>query len=492
VLLFDRTFVSGSLPAAIRRSWALYSSLACTWVLLGFLSLNQPHFGSAGFGLVPFEHWWLTQSKIFWTYMKLAIWPSPLMIHYLPPYLTTIAGAWIYVLPLFILAAVTLVLLWRNRPLGFVLTCIFAILAPTSLVPIPLEIAAERRMYLPLALIVATIVVAGYWVLQQRLERTPTSLAFASFVLPVAVVLGLASAHRLADYESETRLWQAVLSSRPDDFIAHEELGSFLVLNGRVPEGIEHIQMAFALKPDNPDVLNSLGFALMNSGQVAEALEKLHAAVALKPNFPRALNNYGATLGMAGRIPESIEPLQRALQLAPGLTDARVNLGNAYLQMGQLPEAVDQLQIALESKPDDLPTRYNLALAQVRLNREPEAITNFEYVLKSDPHNANAHFQLAQLFRRTGRQQAAIEHYKAVIRLKPNDVMAHAFLAQTFADANQPAEAIAKAEKAIDLAAAAGQGSAGKQIGEWLAKYKASLHAPGNNGLSSPASSTKP
>ena len=38
ILLFDRTFISGSLAGALRRSWPLYVGLACTWLLL--LALN--------------------------------------------------------------------------------------------------------------------------------------------------------------------------------------------------------------------------------------------------------------------------------------------------------------------------------------------------------------------------------------------------------------------------------------------------------------------
>ena len=48
--------------------------------------------------------WWLTQSKVLLMYLKLVVWPWPLLIHYQLPYLTTFAEAWMYVVPVALLA----------------------------------------------------------------------------------------------------------------------------------------------------------------------------------------------------------------------------------------------------------------------------------------------------------------------------------------------------------------------------------------------------
>ena len=47
VLLFERTFIAGSLKNSLRRSWPLYIGLASTWLLLAALMLNRtpPRFG---------------------------------------------------------------------------------------------------------------------------------------------------------------------------------------------------------------------------------------------------------------------------------------------------------------------------------------------------------------------------------------------------------------------------------------------------------------
>ena len=83
VLLFERTFIAGSLKEALRRSWPLYAGLAATWLLLLLVNIGAPRGESAGFSLgVSAYHWWLTQAKVLLIYLKLVIWPSPLLLHY--------------------------------------------------------------------------------------------------------------------------------------------------------------------------------------------------------------------------------------------------------------------------------------------------------------------------------------------------------------------------------------------------------------------------
>ncbi len=417
VLLFDRTFVADSLRKALQRSWPLYASLASTWILLTVLSRNQPHAGSAGFGLMPLHSWWLTQTHIVWIYLKLAVWPSPLMIHYALPYLTTVADASLYVVPTLVLAIVALLQLWRNNPIGFLLICVFAILAPTSLVPIPNEMAAERRMYLPLAALAVLFVIGGFRAIQSLSEhwlsagasfksRLPQR-AMVAAILAIVLACGLASAHRLTDFHDELKLWRQVSTLEPLDYVAHDTLGHLLLNSGQAPEAIEEFQSALALKPSHPDALNNLGHAFLVAERIPEAVDKFQAALALEPEFALAHNNLGVAFRILGRLPESIEQLEQARKLQPNFYPARINLGRSLLISHRLPDAVDELQAALALKPDDLPALTNLALA--------------------------------------------------------------------YSQMGQPTEAIATAEKAIELARGTGQQATAEQLEEWLTHYRTEL-----------------
>ena len=137
VFLFERTFVSGTVQQTIKSSWRLYLGLAVGWLLLVVLNLGGPRSASAGFHLdVPPYVWWFTQAKVFLLYLRLVVWPWPLVIHYEVPYLSTLASAWPYLLPVALMGLGTLWLLWRGTASGFLLCCVFLILAPRSWCPL--------------------------------------------------------------------------------------------------------------------------------------------------------------------------------------------------------------------------------------------------------------------------------------------------------------------------------------------------------------------
>ncbi len=82
VLLYDRTFVSGSFRESWTRHRRLYLALAATWILLGYL-LSGLH--SRGIGYDYGITWWsyaLTETRVVANYLRLAVWPHPLVFDY--------------------------------------------------------------------------------------------------------------------------------------------------------------------------------------------------------------------------------------------------------------------------------------------------------------------------------------------------------------------------------------------------------------------------
>ena len=111
----------------------------------------------------------LTQAGVIAHYLRLAIWPAGLSLDYDDwPIARTAVDLWPQLVGIGLLVAGTLWGLARQSWLGLAGAWFFLILAPTSsLVPIVSEIAAERRMYLPLVAVVAIGVVAVDWLLRR-------------------------------------------------------------------------------------------------------------------------------------------------------------------------------------------------------------------------------------------------------------------------------------------------------------------------------------
>jgi Tfp pilus assembly protein PilF len=480
VLLFDRAFVAGSLRDAFRRSWPLYLGLASTWILLLGLNLGAPRGASAGFNVgISAWTWWLTQCKVLFIYVKLAIWPSPLLLHYELPYLNSFAGAWMYAIPVLLLAILAVVLLVRNTAAGFLLASFAAVLAPTFLVPIPTEMAAERRMYLPLAALVVLVIVGCHSLVQSRLKNRglsqPTSRRTSreriSFVLPVvllAIACGVASAKRLNAYYDESYLWQQVLRHQPNNYLAHYNLGIIYNHAGRESESMAELQAAVAAKPDYAPALSALGFALIHAGQLPEAIQSLNSALTIAPDYVPALNNRGLALIEMGRFPEAIEDLQHALELDSTNTLVLNNLARALSNAGRPAQAMEALQTAQRLTPEDPDVLHNLGMALAAENRLPEAIEHLQRVVELRPDFVAARNNLGIVLFRAGYIPQSIEQYHTVLRLKPDLLPAYFNLAEALMHAQRTEEAVRVAKQGMAAARTAGDSAAVGRFEEWL------------------------
>jgi tetratricopeptide (TPR) repeat protein len=462
ILLFERTFIAGSIRSALQRSWPLYVGLLLTWILLWLVVARAPYGTAAGVESgVPLHHWWLTQAKVFLMYLKLALWPWPLMIHYELPYFTTLSEAWAFVLPIALLGLGTLYLLWRNNPVGYLGTLVFAVLAPTSLIPIRLEMAAERRMYFPLAAIVTLLVVGGYVVLRSARFRSIFKLsaswaphqspAIVGLVILLALASGVVSGKRRSVYSDEMALWQQVLEYQPNNLFAHNNLGLIHTRAGRTDEAIKVLQATLAIKPDYTYALNNLGNALSAANRLPEAVAALEKAIQLDPKYFQARNNLGLALMHMERLPEAIEQLRLALEQQPDNSSVRVNLGSALTNADRLDEAINEFRIVLAADPDNVLALNNLSIALARTGKVPEAIEQLEHVLRLEPNNSDAHTNLGIYLVSTGKAQQALEHFRRAIQINPNDANAHLHYGKLLTSAGRANEAVGLLEHSLRL-----------------------------------------
>ena len=387
VLLFERTFISGSLKNSIRRSWPLYVGLAMTWLLLAALMLTTPHRDSAGFHLdVSAYKWWLTQSKVFFLYLKLVVWPWPLLIHYQLPYFASLGEAWMYVVPLLLMGVATLVLLYRNRPVGFLGTWFFAILSPTFVVPIVTEMAAERRLYLALLVPASLVVIGGYQLagsIFQRLQAEAKAssrsraqlMAVGVPTLVLATIFCLVSTARLAAYDNELNLWLEVLRSQPHNSMAHQNVGAFLEKQGNDDAAIGQYREAVRLDAKAAQAHYQLALLLYKKGAYDESANHFAEAARILPlRSVKMQNDIAVALYMAGRNDQAIEAFRDALAIDSRFWPAYRNMGTALQKAGKFQDAVESFQSALRLNPDAIDIYNDLANSYFRLSQKSLAI----------------------------------------------------------------------------------------------------------------------
>jgi Flp pilus assembly protein TadD len=375
VLLYDRAFLSRSFREALRARAALYAGLSACWLVVVGLVASSSQARSAGFGLsvTPWEYA-RTQPGVILHYLRLSFWPSPLVVDYYDwPVARTVATV---VPPGALVLALLAATLWaaRRRPyLGFLGGWFFLTLAPTSSVlPLIGEFVAERRMYLPLAAVIALVVIGWHVVFRgicRRLGWETGRRRIVEVVVLAAMVATLAqlTVRRNDDYRSEVSLWTDVVAKRPGNARGHHNLGSTLATQGKLDEAIAHYREAIRIRPDFrpdfPEAHNYLGIALARQGKLDEAIAHYSEALRINPAYAQAHNNLGAALATQGKLDEAIAHYSEALRINPAYAEAHNNLGVALATQGKLDEAIAHYSEALRINPAYAEAHNNLVSA---------------------------------------------------------------------------------------------------------------------------------
>jgi len=408
VFLYDLVFVTRSVRKSLRARWGYHAALVATWGILPPLLANAPAVEwetSAGFGfkaITPSEYA-LTQPGVILHYLRLSLWPDSLCFDYRWPVAKT-AGA--IVPPLVVLmavAAATVVAIRRWPSLGFLGLSFLVLLIPSSsFIPIA-DTAADHRMYLPLATVLCLVVVGGNALRMKLAEHLgkPAALRYACIVvvLLAGTTLIALTRKRNEDYSSSIAIWNDVVTKRPLNARAQNNLGFAYFEHGRLDAATEHYLEALRMNPDYVEAHYNLGVVFASQGKNSLAIDHYSQALRVNPNYVEAHTNLGAVLAKSGRLDEAAAQYREAIRLNPGEVEAHNNLGNVFLRQGRIAEAASQYQETLRLKPDDPGTHYNFGLALVRQNKRDEALEHFKTALKLNPNFVQARQAIEQFAR---------------------------------------------------------------------------------------------
>jgi tetratricopeptide (TPR) repeat protein len=453
MLLYDRAFVSGSFRSALANRRWYYVGLAATWLLLGFL-MHRSSLAADSVGFqagVSWPTYALTELRVVTDYLKLAVWPHPLVFDYGTEILVTHPLTVVPYALIVVAILIGVVIAWRRSPMaGFLGAWFFLILAPTStVVPIAEQPMAESRVYLPLAGVIVLVTLLSYALGQRR--------AFVVLGL-VATGLGVLTVRRNHDYRSELSIWEDTVARYPHASRGYCTLGVvFAKMPGRLAEAIAHYETALRLKPDYAEAHSYLANALAATpGRSAEAIAHYETALRLKPGLAEAHSNLAVELAkIPGRLAEAIAHYEAALRLKPDFVEAHNNLANELVKLpGRSTDAIAHYEAALRLKPDLAEAHINLAnvLAE-RPGRLTDAIAHYETAVRLKPNSSEIHYNLAiALAQIPGRLSDAIAHYEVASRLKPDSAEAHNNLANVLGESpGRSTDAIAHYVAALRL-----------------------------------------
>jgi tetratricopeptide (TPR) repeat protein len=451
-VLFDRTFIAGSLKESLRRRWRLWLALASTWLLLALLHhMSRNRGGSAGFGLgITAWAYARTQFGCIVHYLRLAFWPNPLVLDYGYPIARTPAEIVPYAVAVLALAAVTVAGVASRAKWGVLGAWVLAILAPSSsIVPLPGQTEAEHRMYLPLAAVVALVVLLAY--------RASVRLGLQSrrvmlvVVLALAAVLGRGTYLRNRDYQSELSIWNHTVQNCPLNDRAYLSRGSAYWASGRLDAALSDYDRCIALNPRYAKAYIGRGNVLGEMGRYDEALKDYERALRLKPDLADAHNGRGSVLAYQGRFDEAIGEFNRAIALEPDFAQAHYNRATAFDAKGDLETAIASYDRTIQLRPDHAKAYNGRGSDHDSMGRLDAAIRDYNRAIELRPDLAEAYSNRCSALDVKGQNDAAIKDCDKAIALRPDFAEAYTNRGNALQSRGQYAAAVEDYDRAIEL-----------------------------------------
>ena len=195
---------------------------------------------------------------------------------------------------------------FRDVPAAFWILAGFILLIPSSSIFPAADLAADRRMYLPMLAFAPAI----------------ASLLPARRSIIIVCVLAALSIGRAYVWASDERLWSEAAAQAPG------KIRPILQLSRALPpeSAAALLNDAERRAPEDPQIPTELARIDLELNRPAEALAHAGRALALTPHEPHALNNRGAALLAMHQTPTARRDFLAALNLDPCLQEARDNL----------------------------------------------------------------------------------------------------------------------------------------------------------------------
>ena len=358
------------------------------------------------------------------SYIGKMIWPTRLAVLY--PHPGHSLPAWKPIIALLILVGVSagvIYLVRRKRDFAPLLVgwlWYLGTLVPViGLVQVGAQSMADRYTYIPSIgiLIMLAWGAAGF----------SRGLRFRNIVLGVLtalllILLTLCTRAQVGHWKNSLALFGHTVEVTRNNYLVHYHYANALVKDGRLDEAAFHFQKSLRINPRYKKPYDKLAKVFFDLGKVDEAI-----AVCKK-------------------------------RLGIGKPDPAIyhRLGMAYTRKGAGKLAIQSFKESLRLKPDSAPTHENLAKVLVRTGNPDVVITHLAEAIQINPNIAPTHYALALAFRSKGRTEEAITHFAQALRLKPNWEKPMNSLARILATHSQekfrdPPKAIQLAQRACEL-----------------------------------------
>ena len=295
----------------------------------------------------------------------------------------------------------------------------------------------------------------------------------------LVVVDAVVSSVQLRHWRNTRTLFEHALRVTSNNHVAHAVLGSLDGKDGRLAAAELHFSEALAIKPNYFEGHSAFADMLRAQQKLDEAITHYNEALKWSPAWVDALNGLGATLVLQGKPQEGLAQIERALELNPQLLSARFHRALALLALGRTGAATEQFNQVFRSNPAAIHALFGFGNSFLAQRRFSEAIQCYRQFIALQPDSVPALNRLAWLL--ATHRDDSVRHGADALRLATracqltanNDPLSLNALAAAYAETGQFDQAVATAQRALDLATASGKTPLAEILQKLVELYKA-------------------
>ncbi|MBN1364330.1 MAG: tetratricopeptide repeat protein [Syntrophaceae bacterium] len=307
---------------------------------------------------------------------------------------------------LFILTGITITVIYFSKKYPFLFTgwlwYLGTFIPMIGLVQVGAQAMADRHTYLP-SIGIAIIVAWGIpsIIENQKLRRKILSPAAIIFITLMLILTWKQCGY----WKNSITLFSHALQVTKNNHLAHSNLATALLAEGRKEEAINNYRQAILIKPNSALPYNMLGNAYTKLGWYELAIQQYNHAIRLNPTYENAFNNRGTAYSSLKQTEIAIKDFNYAIYIKPDYADAYYNRGTVYMELGQYQKAVQDFSEAIRIKPDYISAYYNRAIVYSKLRRYQSAIEDYSQIIRWRPDYAVAYNNRAAIYLNLGNNE---------------------------------------------------------------------------------------
>jgi len=409
-------------------------------------------------------------------YLRKTFLPFDLTVFYPHP---IVHPAWLVAVSLALLSAITAVVIWQTRrgwlPVGW-LWFLGTLLPVIGFIQAGDQAMADRYTYIPLIGVFVILAWGGFDLLVD--QRAPRMVLAGAATIAIGFCIVMTAA-QVKTWKNTRTLFEHAVRVSPDNYVGYAVLGSLLAQEGRAVEAQQAFEHSLAIKPSYFEGRTVWADTLRAWQRLDEAIFQYREALKVNPSYADALGGLGSTLVLQGKPEEGLAQLERALQLNPQLHFARIHRALALQSLGRVAEANEQFNLVLRFNPGAINSLFGLGNSFLAQRRFTEAIQCYRQLIALQPDMVPALNRLAWLL--ATHSDDSVRNGTDALRFATraceltanNDPLSLNSLAAAYAETGQFDQAVATAQRALDLATTSGQTQLAGILQKLVDLYKA-------------------